>query len=224
MNAMILAAGRGERMRPLTDSIPKPLLPVGGKPLIDFHVEALRQAGFGLIVVNVSHLGDQIQQHLGDGSRFGVSLRYSPEPEGALETGGGIHQALPLLGDGPFLVVNGDLWTDYPFGNLRRRRVGLAHLVLVDNPGHHPEGDFALSDERVSVDGVARYTFSGIGLYRAELFAGCTPGRFPLAPLLRRAMAEGRVTGEYYQGVWSDVGTPERLASLDRQVRSSAHG
>lgn len=221
---MILAAGRGERMRPLTDSIPKPLLPVGGKPLIDFHVEALVQAGFGPIVVNVSHLGDQIQQHLGDGSRFGVSLRYSPEPEGALETGGGIHQALPLLGDGPFLVMNGDLWTDYPFGNLRRRRVELAHLVLVDNPAHHPEGDFALSDERVSVDGAARYTFSGIGLYRAELFAGCTPGRFPLAPLLRRAMAERRVTGEYYPGVWSDVGTPERLASLDRQVRSSAHG
>lgn len=218
--AMILAAGRGERMRPLTDQTPKPLLRVAGKPLIEYHVEALLRAGVRRLVVNHAHLGEQIVAFLGDGSRWGVSIAYSAEPAGALETGGGIQRALPLLGDAPFWVVNGDVWTDYPFLAQPVPGGSLAHLVMVDNPQHHPGGDFSLADTGLLSDsGNARLTYSGIGLYRAELFAGCVAGAFPLAPLLRQAMAAGRVSGEYYAGRWLDIGTPERLHALDEELR-----
>jgi MurNAc alpha-1-phosphate uridylyltransferase len=215
MKAMILAAGRGERMRPLTDVTPKPLLEAGGKRLIEYHLEALRAGGFTDVVINTAHLGEQLIEALGDGQRYGLRLRYSPEPEGALETGGGIHRALPLLGDAPFLVVNGDVWCDYPLAPRALADDDLAHLVLVDNPAHHEHGDFHLAGGRVDQAGEPRLTFSGIGYYRPELFADCTPGRFPLAPLLREAMDAGRVSGEHHGGHWSDVGTPERLAALD---------
>jgi MurNAc alpha-1-phosphate uridylyltransferase len=219
MKAMILAAGRGERMRPLTDRVPKPLLEVAGRPLILYHIEALRAAGFTKLVINHAHLGDQIVALLGDGRHVGMHIDYSPEPPGALETGGGIRQALALLGKGPFLVINGDVWTDYRYRDLQREPQGLAHLVLVDNPGHHPEGDFHLDGRRVGLDGGARLTFSGIAVYRPELFEGTAPGRFPLAPLLRSAIGSGRVSGEHYRGRWMDIGTPERLAELDRLMR-----
>ncbi len=225
MKAMILAAGRGERMRPLTDQTPKPLLEVGGKPLIQYHIEALVHAGFDELVINVAHLGEQIRARFGDGAEFSTRIHYSKEPEGALETGGGIFQALPLLGEGPFAVVNGDVWTDYPFERLRQVDLDLAHLVLVDNPPQHPDGDFALQGQAVRNTGQPRWTFSGIGLYRADLFAACAPGRFPLAPLLRAAMDAGKVSGEHYAGAWSDVGTPERLQALDQQVTTmQVHG
>lgn len=216
MKAMVLAAGRGERMRPLTDRTPKPLLQVGGKPLIAYHLHALARAGFRQVVVNLSYLGHQVEQALGDGSTFGIELRFCHEGEPPLETGGGIFHALPLLGDDPFVVINGDIWTDFPLERLRAPRDGLAHLVLVDNPAHHPEGDFVLQDGRVRADGVNALTFSGIGVYSPRLFAGCEPGRFPLAPLLRRAMADDAVSGEHYPGRWIDVGTPARLEALDR--------
>ncbi len=218
---MILAAGRGERMRPLTDRMPKPLLPVAGKPLIEHHIEALLQAGFEEIVINHAYRGEQIEAALGDGRRWGIPIRYSPEPAGALETGGGIFKALPLLGPAPFLVINGDIWTDYDLTRLAGLEPGLAHLVLVDNPPHHPDGDFRLSPEGLChPDGNRgrRLTFSGIGLYRPALFDGCRAGAFPLAPLLRAAMAEGEVSGEHYTGRWVDVGTPERLAALNRDL------
>ena len=214
---MILAAGRGERMRPLTDRIPKPLLQVAGKPLIVWHIERLAAAGLRRLVINHAHLGAQIEQHLGDGSEWGVRITYSPEGQ-ALETGGGIFHALPLLGDAPFLVVNGDVWCDVVFSGLALGHDDLAHLVLVDNPAHHPEGDFALREGRVSTGGDERLTYSGIGVYRAELFASCEPGAFPLAPLLREAMAVGRISGVHHRGAWLDVGTPERLMELDQQI------
>jgi MurNAc alpha-1-phosphate uridylyltransferase len=216
---MILAAGRGERMRPLSDAIPKPLLEAGGKPLIVHLIEGLARAGYRHIVVNHSHLGQQIEDYLGDGARYGVELCYSHEAGGGLETGGGILKALPLIGSDPFAVVNGDIWTDYPFDHLPVRLERLAHLVLVDNPPHHPGGDFALAGRAVSTEGVPRLTFSGIGVYARALFAGCAAGKFPLAPLLRTAMSEGRVSGEHYRGGWQDIGTPERLADLDRRLR-----
>jgi len=224
MKAMILAAGRGERMRPLTDQTPKPLLDVAGKPLIQYHIESLREAGFRELVINHAWLGEQIVRYLGDGARFGVEIVYSPEPEGALETGGGIRNALPLLGDDAFLVVNGDTWTDYPCSSLNHSPQQLAHLVLVDNPPHHQQGDFSLERGRVSEDGEAALTFSGIGLYRPELFSGHAPGVFPLAPLLREAMRNGQVTGEHYTGGWMDIGTPQRLAELDEQLKGALHG
>ncbi|MEW6165155.1 MAG: N-acetylmuramate alpha-1-phosphate uridylyltransferase MurU [Pseudomonadota bacterium] len=220
MKAMILAAGRGERMRPLTDRTPKPLLPVAGKPLIVWQLERLARAGFREIVINHAHLGDQIEAQLGDGDAWSLRIRYSAEPQGALETAGGIANALPLLGDAPFLVVNGDIYCDWDFS---RARIGdaLAHLVMVGNPAHHPEGDFALTHEKVSADGTAKLTFSGIGIYRPGLFAGLAPGRpAKLAPLLRAAIAAGRVTGERHGGRWEDVGTPERLAALDAELRA----
>lgn len=218
MKAMILAAGRGERMRPLTDHTPKPLLRAAGRALIDYHILGLVQAGLCELVINHAHLGTQIEQALGDGARLGACIRYSAEGE-ALETGGGIFRALPLLGPEPFVVVNGDIWTDFPYGCLPAAPSGLAHLVLVDNPSHHPQGDFVLQkDGRVSDTGTPRLTFSGIGVYRPELFEGCRPGRFPLAPLLRAAMARGLVTGEHYRGDWVDVGTPQRLAELDQRL------
>jgi MurNAc alpha-1-phosphate uridylyltransferase len=217
MKAMILAAGRGNRMRPLTDRVPKPLLPAGGKPLIQHHIERLAAAGVVEIVINHAHLGQQIEAVLGDGSHWGVAIRYSPEGEGqALETGGGIFKALSLLGPDPFLVVNGDIWTDCPFSGLELSRADLAHLVLVENPPQHPAGDFCLVGSRILAAGEPRLTFSGVGLYRPELFADCTPGAFPLAPLLRRAMADGRVSGQQHRGHWFDIGTPGRLAELDR--------
>jgi len=222
MKAMILAAGRGERMRPLTDHTPKPLLRAGGKTLIEHLIEALAAAGFRKLVINHAHLGAQIEAALGDGTRYGVQIAWSREPEGALETGGGIYQALPLLESEHFLVVNGDIWTDYPFAGLARRPQGLAHLVLVDNPTHHPEGDFVLTDGRVQVSGGARLTFSGIGVYHRDLFRGCQPGRFLLAPLLRTAMERGEVSGEHYTGRWHDIGTLERLAELDRMLSQRA--
>jgi len=219
MRAMILAAGRGNRMRPLTDLVPKPLLTVGGKPLIQYHIERLAAAGVREIVINHAHLGEQIEATLGDGSGLGLALRYSAEGEGrALETGGGIFKALPLLGPGPFLVVNADIWTDCPFAGLSLRAGDLAHLVLVANPPQHPVGDFALDADRVRPDGEPRYTFSGVGLYRPELFAGCRPGAFPLAPLLRRAMDLDQVGGQFHAGEWFDIGTPQRLDALNRQL------
>jgi N-acetyl-alpha-D-muramate 1-phosphate uridylyltransferase len=217
---MILAAGRGERMRPLTDHTPKPLLRAGGKPLIVHHIERLAAAELRDIVINYAHLGGQIEDALGDGSKLGVRIRYSPEGQ-ALETGGGIFRALPLLGPGPFLVINGDVWTDIDLAGIGLAPGDLAHLVLVDNPPHHPQGDFVLRNGRVLADGpdsTPRLTFSGIGVYRPELFAGCTPGAFPLAPLLRSAMARGLVGGTRHSGIWIDIGTPERLGSLEEML------
>lgn len=216
--AMILAAGRGERMRPLSDSVPKPLLEAGGKPLIVHLIERLARAGIRDLVINHSHLGEQVERYLGDGSRYGVRIAYSHEAGGGLETGGGIFKALPLINTDPFLVVNGDIWTDYPFERLPARIAGLAHLVLVDNPSQHPRGDFALRDGRVHAEGEPRLTFSGIGLYARALFAHCQPGKFPLAPMLRAAMAQGQVSGERYAGDWRDIGTPQRLEELDREL------
>jgi MurNAc alpha-1-phosphate uridylyltransferase len=213
-HAMILAAGRGERMRPLTDRSPKPLLPVRGKPLIVHHLEALARSGVREVVINLAWLGEQIRTALGDGSAWGVSIRYSEETAPALETGGGIFRALPWLGSEPFLVVNGDVYTDFEFTSLEIASDVWAQLLLVPNPSHHPEGDFALAHGRAQEHGSPRWTYAGIGLYRPELFQGCEPGRFPLLPLLRRAMAEGRLGGQLYAGAWSDVGTPERLAAL----------
>lgn len=222
MKALILAAGRGERLRPLTDHTPKPLLEAGGRPLIEHTIAALARAGFTELVINLAHLGGHIQAQLGNGSRLGVRIAYSPEGEEALETGGGIHHALPLLGGQPFLVVNGDLATDYPFERLKDQPAGLAHLVLVANPIHHPQGDFALRDDgKLSASGEPRHTFSGIGVYRPELFAACEPGKFPLAPLLRGAMAQGLVSGERYPGFWMDIGTIERLQEFDERLRGA---
>lgn len=227
LHAMILAAGRGERMRPLTDQCPKPLLPVGGRPLIEWHLLALARACIRDVVINHAHLGAMIEQALGDGSRWGLRLRYSPEAQ-ALETAGGIAQALPWLGDGPFLVVNGDVHCDFDLARAwsiaqQMRTAGLlGWCVLVDNPEHHPDGDFMLRDGSIAGEadsGAPRLTFSGIGLYRAELFAGIEPGtRAALAPLLRQAAAAGRLGGEYHGGHWTDVGTPQRLAELDAQL------
>jgi len=216
---MVLAAGRGERMRPLTDRCPKPLLEVAGAPLIVHAIRRLAAAGMRDLVVNHAWLGDVLESALGDGAAFGVRIAWSPEPAGALETGGGIRRALPLLGDAPFAVVNGDVWCDYDLSRLPAEPDGDAHLVLVDNPPWHPAGDFALAGARVLGDGPARLTFAGIGVYRPRLFAGDHPDRFPLAPLLRAAMARGAVSGEHHRGEWCDVGTMERLEAL-----RAAHG
>jgi MurNAc alpha-1-phosphate uridylyltransferase len=215
MKAMILAAGRGERMRPLTDRTPKPLLRIGGQTLIEHHIHALVRAGISELVINHAHLGERLVAALGDGAAYGAAIHWSPEPDGALETGGGIFNALSLLGDDPFVVVNADIWTDFDFSELTAQPDGLAHLVLVDNPEHHPEGDFALDGRQVIAGGPVRQTFSGIGVYRCELFAGCSAGAFPLAPLLRTAMDAGQVTGQYYAGSWFDIGTPDRLAAIN---------
>jgi len=216
MKAMILAAGKGERLRPLTLHTPKPLVRAGGVPLIEYHLRALKAAGFTDVVINHAWLGQQIEDYLGDGRQLGLSIRYSPEGE-PLETGGGIFRALPLLGDEPFLVVNGDIWTDCDFTALRGAIDGLAHLVLVDNPLHHPAGDFALVGGEVRDDAsLPRLTYSGIAVLHPKLFTGCNDGAFKLAPLLRDAMAKGLVTGEHFTGRWVDVGTHERLAEVEQ--------
>ncbi|MGE8148030.1 N-acetylmuramate alpha-1-phosphate uridylyltransferase MurU [Pseudomonas frederiksbergensis] len=222
MKAMILAAGKGERMRPLTLTTPKPLVRAGGVPLIEYHLRALAAAGFTEIVINHAWLGQQIEDYLGDGSRYGVSIQYSPEGE-PLETGGGIFRALPLLGDEAFVVVNGDIWTDYDFNALRQPLTGLAHLVLADNPAHHPAGDFVLVDGQVR-DGqpdAKTLTYSGIAVLHPTLFEGCTAGAFKLAPLFRQAMAAGQVSGERLEGQWVDVGTYERLAEAETLIEAS---
>ncbi len=244
---MILAAGRGERMRPLTDHVPKPLLSVGGRPLIEWHLLALARAGMREIVINHAWLGGQIVAALGDGARFGVSIRYSDEGATALETGGGIFRALPWLGPEPFVVVNADIWTDFDHARLPRLDpAALAALVLVPNPPQHPVGDFALAppageplvaagpstaaarpasgDVLADPSATPRHTFSGIGVYRAEFFAGCQPGRFPMLPLFRAAAAAGRLRGTLYRGQWSDIGTPQRLRELDERLAGGAGG
>jgi MurNAc alpha-1-phosphate uridylyltransferase len=224
MKAMVLAAGRGERLRPLTDHTPKPMLQVRGQPLIHRHLAALARAGVGEVVINLSWLGASIREGVGTGERFGLRVHYSQEPPGALEAGGGIFQALPLLGPGPFLVVNGDTYTDVDFARLRIGAEALAHLVLVPNPEHHPRGDFVLQGREVREGAAPRLTYAGIGVYRPELFSGCVAGRFPLLPLLRAAIAERRLTGERYDGRWVDVGSAERLAALNASEPGDSRG
>ena len=231
MNALVFAAGLGERMRPLTDRTPKPLLQVGGKPLIAWHLEKLAAIGVSDVVVNTSWLAEQFPATLGDGSQFGLRLHYSYEGATPLETGGGMWNALDLLGDAPFFAVNGDVWCDADFAGLPREPDGVAHLLLVDNPAHNPNGDFALDDAgRVHSEGASKLTFAGVGVYRRALFddwrdvigdaagADQTPPRFKLAPLLRSAMYQYQVTGTHHRGQWTDVGTPERLAELDARL------
>ena len=222
MKAMLLAAGRGERLRPLTDQTPKPLLTVGGKPLIVWHLEALARAGVRAVVINLSWLGGQLRAALGSGERHGVHIQYSEEPGGPLEVGGGIFQALPLLGAAPFLVVNADTFTRFEFARLAIAPDSLAHLVLVPNPAHHPHGDFSLREGAITEAGEPRLTYAGIGLYRPELFARCTAGRFPLLPQLRAAIGAGRLSGERFDGLWVDVGTAERLAALNAMPHDGA--
>lgn len=218
--ALIFAAGRGERMRPLSDTTPKPLLDVGGKRLIEWHLENLAAAGVRDVVINTSHLAEQFPPALGDGSRWGVRIHYSYEGPEPLETGGGMQRALPLLGTGPFIAVNGDIWCDLDFSTLRQDPAGLAHLVLVDNPPHHLRGDFFLREGLLENDSDGplppagegtRLTFSGIGVYRPGLLDGQQAGRYSIVPILRAALRSGRVSGEHYRGRWSDVGTPQRL-------------
>ncbi|MCB1658954.1 MAG: nucleotidyltransferase family protein [Pseudomonadales bacterium] len=222
MKAMILAAGLGNRMRPLTLTTPKPLLMVGGKPLIVWHIEALKVAGIQDIVINTAWLGHKLHEALGDGSAFGVNIFWSDENE-PLETAGGIQQALPLLGKEPFLLVNGDIWLRYDFSRLVSKDLGkhLAHLLLVDNPPQHPNGDFAFKRDGQSLilpQGAEKYTFAGVSVLSPKLFADLPAGKAPLAPLLRQAIAEQLVTGEYHTGAWVDVGTPERLQALDDEL------
>jgi len=208
-------------MRPLTDHTPKPLLQVGGKPLIVWHLQRLAAAGFKDVVINHAHLGEQIEAALGDGSKWGVHIQYSPEKI-ALETAGGIANAMPLLGNAPFLVVNGDVYTDIDFGALSLMPTYLAHLVMVDNPPQHAAGDFALSGGKLSVEGTEKLTFSGVGIYQPSLFASVVRGdAAKLAPLLKTAMAQGLVSGSHHRGAWHDIGTPERLLALDSQLLSN---
>jgi N-acetyl-alpha-D-muramate 1-phosphate uridylyltransferase len=218
--AMILAAGRGERLRPMTDTTPKPMLPVRGQPLIERLVIALARAGMERIVINLAWLGARISGYLGDGARYGVSILYSEERPRALETAGGIFRALPLLAPGPFAVVNGDVYTDFPFESLQIAAGQDAHLVLVPNPTQHPQGDFGLNEGLALAAAANKYTFSGIAAYRSTFFAGCSDGVFPLKPLLLRSMAAKRCSAELYTGVWEDIGTPERLQALNAQAGS----
>jgi N-acetyl-alpha-D-muramate 1-phosphate uridylyltransferase len=213
--AMILAAGRGERMRPLTDSCPKPLLTVRGKPLIEWHVERLAAAGIERIVINLAWLGSMIRDYLGEGSRYGVAITYSEETPRALEPAGGIFRALPHLGDGAFLVVNGDIFTDFPFGEAALATDMDAHVVLVPNPPQHPQGDFGLADGLALAAADPSYTFAGIALYRAAFFRDCRDGAFPLKPLLLRTIGAKRCSAQLYGGTWEDIGTPERLEAVN---------
>jgi len=219
---MVLAAGRGERMRPITDTLPKPLVPVAGKPLIGYHLSRLARAGFKEVVINLSWLGDRISAALGDGRDYGVSITYSEEGPEPLETGGGIFKALPLLGPGPFLVVNGDTWSDIEYGHLSLPDGATGYLVLVANPTHNTRGDFGIEGDYVVEREGDRFTYSGVGVYRAEFFAGCSGGKFPMLPLLKRAIGARQLRGEVHRGEWTDVGTPQRLASLDAEVRARA--
>jgi MurNAc alpha-1-phosphate uridylyltransferase len=216
MKAMLLAAGRGERLRPLTDMQPKPLLMVRGKPLIIWHLEALARAGVRDVVINLSWLGGQIRERLGTGKEWDLRIEYSEEGPEPLETGGGIFRALPLLGPAPFLLVNGDVFTSFDFSHLTLTSRMRAHLVLVANPAHHAAGDFALQNGQVAVSGMPRLTYAGIGMYTPRLFEGMRDGKFPLLPLLRRAIEAGELSGEFYAGPWVDVGSPDRLAALNR--------
>ena len=221
MRAMVLAAGRGERMRPLTDRVPKPLLPVAGKPLLQHHLERLASAGFTEVVINVSYLGEQIVARFGDGRALGLHIAWSRESE-PLETAGGIATARPLLGETPFLLVNADVWTDVDFSRLKQRALALAlsHLVLTANPPQHPNGDFTLDDGRVGNGPAPRYTYTGIALVSPALVDGIAPGtKAPLAPLWRAAASAGRVTGELHTGTWDDIGTPERWSALEQRLR-----
>ena len=226
LKVMILAAGLGERMRPLTDHTPKPLLQVGGMPLIEHHIRRLAAAGYRELVINVSHLAEQITAFCGDGSRWGLDIVYSQEEE-PLETAGGIHRALPLLGETPFLVVNGDIWIDYDFGRLLDYPLASpahAHLVMVDSPPQHPRGDFLLAGDgsvQALGKGATGLTYAGVGVFSRGFFSGMQPGKLRLRPLLDEAISQGRLGGEYYPGQWEDVGTPERLEALDAAVRSS---
>ncbi|MBS3744609.1 MAG: nucleotidyltransferase family protein [Wenzhouxiangellaceae bacterium] len=222
MHAMILAAGRGERMRPLTDHTPKPLLEAGGKPLIVHQIERLRAAGIERVVINLAWHADAMEVALGDGSAFDVEIHYSREPHGALETAGGIRHALGLLGDRPFIAVNADIYCDFPLTGLDALAPDdWAHLLLVNNPAHHPEGDFALERGRVRLESEPRRTYAGIGVFDPGLFAGLAPGVRALRPVLERAIAAGRVSGQCHEGMWLDVGTPDRLAELDRLLRTA---
>ncbi|QRM20794.1 NTP transferase domain-containing protein [Dechloromonas sp. TW-R-39-2] len=223
MKAFILAAGRGERMRPLTDHTPKPLLQAGGKPLIVWHLERLAAAGFKEIAINHAHLGAQIEQTLGDGASWGLNIQYSPEPPGALETAGGIATALPLLDEQPFLVVNGDVYCDWDFNRARQLTAKTAHLVMVANPAHHTTGDFSLDGERVIyANGKQTLTYAGIGVFSPSFFAGVQSGTvMKLRPLLDAAIAAGTLTGEHHTGRWVDVGTPQRLAELDQELKNA---
>ena len=218
MKAMLLAAGRGERLRPLTDALPKPLVRVGGRPLIAWHLDALARAGVREVVINLSWLGDQLRAALGDGGSYGLTLVYSEEGPVPLETGGGIFRALPHLGPDPFLVVNADVWSDIDYGALSLEPGAHARLVLIPNPAHHPRGDFGLEDGLVVQKDADRFTYSGIGVYRPQFFEGCAPGRFPLLPLLNRAIGARLVRGQLHRGGWCDVGSPERLASLEARL------
>ena len=218
MKAMVLAAGRGARLRPLTDTLPKPLMRVGGRPLISWHLSALARAGVREVVINLSWLGEQLRAALGDGGAFGVRIHYSEEGPVPLETGGGILKALPLLGPQPFLVVSGDVWTDIDFAGVHLEPGALAHLVLIANPPHHPRGDFGLAGDLVVQAEHERFTYANVGLYHPGFFAGCAPGRFPLIEPLNRAIAAQRVRGHLHHGAWCDVGTAERLAALNAQL------
>jgi MurNAc alpha-1-phosphate uridylyltransferase len=216
---MILAAGRGERMRPLTEKLPKPLLEVGGHRLIEYHLASLLDLGVRDVVINLSWHGERIREALGDGGQRGLSIRYSEEGPEPLGTGGGIAAALPLLGVDPFLVLNGDVWSDFPLRSLKAPAGSLAHLVLVDNPAHHPGGDYALEGGGRVTDGDGKLTFSGLSRIDPALFTGVAPGFLALKPLLDAALAAGRLTGQRHGGAWCDVGTPARLAALDAQLR-----
>ena len=218
MKAMVLAAGRGERMRPITDTVPKPLVRVGGRPLIAWHLAALARAGVREVVINLSWLGEQLRTALGAGADFGLRITYSEEGPVPLETGGGIFRALPLLGPEPFLVLSGDIWTDIDLGSVQLEPEAQAHLVLIPNPPHHPRGDFGLEGNVVVQRDSERLTYANVGIYRPEFFAGCAAGRFPLLEPLNRAIAARLVRGEVHRGAWSDVGTPDRLAQLEARL------
>lgn len=226
MRAMILAAGRGERMRPLTDACPKPLLAAGGRPLIEYHLENLAAAGIDEVVINLAWKGAMIREVLGDGGRFGVHIQYSDEGDEALDTGGGIYKALGMLGPDPFLVLSGDIWTDYPLLRCLAQPASedLGHWVLVANPAFHVRGDFCLRDGRLHDGDGPRYTYANIGVFRPAFFSGCAAGRFALAPLMFEWLRRGRISGELYQGAWHNVGTPEQLAQLDAQLARAVPG
>lgn len=216
MKAMILAAGRGDRMRPLTDSIPKPLLQIRGKSLIEYRLDSLRAAGIRECIINLSYLGSQIREHLGDGSRWGMLIHYSEEGDRPLESAGGIVHALPLLGDNPFILTNADVWTDFDFNKLPNTVIDYAYLIMVKNPPHNATGDFYYKDGKLRERGGRKLTYSGIGVYKPDMFRNCTPGRQQLKPLLLQAISQNKVSAEYYKGIWTDIGTLDRLSQIEQ--------